>query len=65
MTLIELIENRKNTYNPEEDREHNANDFYVGYSTGWQGAYDDLLRILKSNDADADNWIVNFKSSVR
>ena len=65
MTLTELIELRKNTYSPEEDKYHSANDFYVGYSTGWQAAYDDILMILKDNGDRIEDIKVTFKSCVR
>ena len=49
MDLKQLIEARKYVYKPEEDEEHNATDFYKGYSKGWQDAYDDLMIFLKEN----------------
>ena len=49
MDLKQLIEARKYVYKPEEDEQHNAPDFYKGYSKGWQDAYDDIMIFFKDN----------------
>ena len=47
MTLLELIELRKNKFTP-----CSASDFQQGYMTGWQWAYEDLKEILEQNGFD-------------
>ena len=54
MTLKDIIDLRKAKYKERSHWINTSTDFWKGYATGWEAAYQDLEEILKQNGFDMD-----------
>ena len=60
MTLREIIETRKNKYEPFAS-DCSCSDTHKGYMAGWKWAYQDLKEILEQNGFNMDVEVIKEK----